>query len=156
MEKNQLKQKLILLEDDPDKKEEFLLELVKEAQIADVAKTRIRQSLKLNHREEIEKYLCPEIYDNTNHEKKSRKITISFILSLAASAAAIFGFFYTVYQDKNREQKEMLNKVTIMYEKIRTLEVGLNNNDSRVYRNLERIQDLDKRLFLLENRNVPK
>ena len=151
---------------------DLLIFLMQEAQKADVAKTRIRQALRENNQEEVEEYLCPEIYG-----KKKEKKSLSHHLRVGAAIIGclfpIIGFIYKIQRDANIDRRYLSNKVVTIEERSqrnsKTLE-RIEDSTNEVSRNVailsnniitlkndfktqnNKLYEIDRRIFEIEKR----
>lgn len=158
-----------------DKKEDLLIFLMQEAQKADVAKTRMRQALRNNNQEEVEEFLCPEIYTKKNNKKS----WISYAKIVAPIIGCIFtigGFFYKMQRDINLDRTHLSSQVATIEERsqrnakvldrieMSTNEVSRNvsilANNITILKNdfkaqNDKLYEIDKRVFEVEkDRNL--
>lgn len=125
------KPRLVIFGEKSDKdKKELLLQMISQAQAADVAKTRIRQALKENNQERVERFICPEIYtespdgcqehvppvNRNGYQKNNGKNFIGYWISTIASVVAICGFIYMVYENNYKDQRVLDQDITVLKE----------------------------------------
>lgn len=162
------KQKLTIFKDKPDEeKKKLLLQMISQAQAADVAKTRIRLSLRENDQENIERIVCPEIYankqidNNTIVEKEENKnelkVNYSFFGLIILLVIISIGFGYIIYKDFADSRFDLKQDITILKECNKRTEETFRRIENIIFEykedikdNVDKIRNLETKVSIIE------
>jgi hypothetical protein len=168
---------IIYKDNDREKVKDFILGILGEAQNADISKTRMRQSLKDENQEEVEKFLCPELYSKKDYrsdrdiereerererereerELKNKKDDIDNKRKWLLAWVAIVGLFftavsfgYTIWSNGHNEQIAFVRELAQFKEGTSSLTESLNKIEEAIPKIGEKIELFSPRLSSIE------